>query len=66
MQCKRNFSAKREAIYKTLSSTDSHPTAEWIYEKLKTPKSGRVHDIFNYFDTVITRNGYRLVSRKVV
>lgn len=37
-----------------------------IYEKLKTPKSGRVHDIFNYFDTVITRNGYRLVSRKVV
>ena len=35
MQCKRNFSAKREAIYRTLSSTDSHPTAEWIYEKLK-------------------------------
>ena len=36
MQCKRNFSAKREAIYQILSSTDSHPTAEWIYENLKT------------------------------
>ncbi len=32
---KRNFSAKREAIYQTLASTHSHPTAEWVYERLK-------------------------------
>lgn len=37
-----------------------------IYEKLQTPKSSRVHDIFNYFETAITRNGYRLLSRKVI
>ncbi len=35
MQIKRNFSAKREAIYDTLSSTKTHPTAEWVYNKLK-------------------------------
>lgn len=35
MQTKRNFSAKREAIYKTISSTNIHPTAEWVYEQLK-------------------------------
>lgn len=35
MQAKRNFSAKREAIYRTLSSTDIHPSAEWVYEQLK-------------------------------
>ena len=32
---KRNFSAKREAIYQTLASTQTHPTAEWVYEQLK-------------------------------
>lgn len=37
-----------------------------IYEKLGTPKSSRVHDIFKYFDTAITRSGYKLISRKIV
>lgn len=32
---KRNFSSKRKAIYEALCSTDSHPSARWIYEKLK-------------------------------
>ena len=32
---KRNFSAKREAIYETLASTDVHPSAEWVYEQLR-------------------------------
>ena len=36
MQSKRNFSAKREAIYETLAFTKSHPTAEWVYQHLKT------------------------------
>lgn len=35
MQAKRNFSAKREAIYKAIASTKLHPSAEWIYEQLK-------------------------------
>ena len=35
VQAKRNFSAKREAIYQTLASTKTHPTAEWVYEQLK-------------------------------
>ncbi len=35
MQQKRNFSAKREAIYDTLASTNTHPSVEWIYQKLK-------------------------------
>lgn len=35
LQAKRNFSAKREAIYQTLASTKAHPTAEWVYEQLK-------------------------------
>lgn len=35
MPTKRNFSAKREAIYNTLVSTKNHPTAEWVYEQLK-------------------------------
>lgn len=36
MQTKRNFSAKREAIYQVLASTKTHPTVEWVYEQLKT------------------------------
>ena len=32
---KRNFSSKRKAIYEALCSTDSHPSARWIYDKLK-------------------------------
>ena len=35
MQNKRNFSAKREAIYKTIAESTEHPAAEWIYESLK-------------------------------
>ncbi|MDD6488746.1 MAG: transcriptional repressor [Clostridia bacterium] len=35
MQTKRNFSAKREAIYNTIALTKNHPTAEWVYEQLK-------------------------------
>lgn len=32
---KRNFSSKRNAIYEAVCSTDTHPSAKWIYEKLK-------------------------------
>ena len=35
MRNKRNFSAKREAIYKTIADSAEHPAAEWIYERLK-------------------------------
>ena len=35
MQLKRNFSAKREAIYNMLASTKAHPSAEWIHEQLR-------------------------------
>lgn len=31
----QRYSKKREAILECLRSTDTHPTAEWIYEKLK-------------------------------
>lgn len=32
---RENFSQKRTAILKTLQETDTHPTADWVYEKLK-------------------------------
>lgn len=32
---KRNFSRKREAILQAVCSTTCHPTAEWVYQKLK-------------------------------
>lgn len=32
----RNNSKKREAILEKLRSTDSHPSAEWIYHELKS------------------------------
>jgi len=32
---KRNFSSKRNAIYNALCSTDTHPGARAIYDKLK-------------------------------
>jgi Fur family peroxide stress response transcriptional regulator len=32
---KRNFSSKRNAIYNTILSTTTHPSARWIYEQLK-------------------------------
>ena len=32
---KRNYSRKREAILKAVRSTTCHPTAEWVYQKLK-------------------------------
>lgn len=35
MISKRNFSAKREAIYQSLVNTKTHPSAEWIYDRLK-------------------------------
>lgn len=31
----QRYSKKREAILNCLRSTDTHPTAEWIYEQLK-------------------------------
>jgi len=35
MEKRRNYSRKREAILNTVRSTTSHPTADWVYEKLK-------------------------------
>jgi len=35
MKTPRKYSRKREAILKALQETKSHPTAEWIYAKLK-------------------------------
>lgn len=32
---RQNFSRKREAILQAICSTTSHPTAEWVYQKLK-------------------------------
>ncbi len=32
---KRNFSSKRNAIYNAVCATDTHPSARWVYEKLK-------------------------------
>lgn len=32
---RENFSRKRTAILKALQETDSHPTADWVYEQLK-------------------------------
>ena len=31
----RNFSKQREAILTVLSQTDTHPTANWIYEQVR-------------------------------
>ena len=31
----KNYSRQREAILRVLHSTDSHPTANWIYEQVK-------------------------------
>ncbi len=30
-----NFSSKREAIFKTIASTKTHPSARWVYDRLK-------------------------------
>lgn len=32
----QNYSKKRQAIYELLLSTNEHPTAEWIYNRLKS------------------------------
>ena len=32
---KRNFSRKRQAILQAVRSTTCHPTAEWVYQRLK-------------------------------
>lgn len=31
----QNYSKKRQAIYDAMCSTDEHPSADWIYSKLK-------------------------------
>lgn len=31
----KRYSKKRQAIWELLCSTDTHPSAEWIYERLK-------------------------------
>lgn len=35
MEKRENFSRKRVAILNTLKETDTHPTADWVYAKLK-------------------------------
>lgn len=35
MQKRQNFSRKRKAILDVISGTTTHPTAEWVYQKLK-------------------------------
>ena len=35
MQRRQNFSRKRKAILDVVMNTDTHPTAEWIYQQLK-------------------------------
>lgn len=35
MEKRRNYSRKREAILNVVRSTTTHPTADWVYEKLK-------------------------------
>ena len=32
---KQRFSKKREAIYSCLCSTDTHPSADWLYQQLR-------------------------------
>ena len=32
----RSYSKKREAILEAMRSTDCHPSAEWVYHKLKS------------------------------
>ena len=31
----KNYSRQREAILEVLRSTDTHPTASWIYERVR-------------------------------
>ena len=31
----KRYSAKREAILQVLRGTDTHPTAEWVFQQLK-------------------------------
>lgn len=30
-----NYSSKREAVFKTIASTKTHPSAQWVYDQLK-------------------------------
>ena len=43
----KNFSRQREEIIRVLRSTDTHPTAAWVYSKVKDPipniRLGTVH-----------------------
>lgn len=36
----RKYSKKREAILEVLKNTDVHPTAEWVYNQLKSEYPG--------------------------
>jgi Fur family peroxide stress response transcriptional regulator len=36
MASSKKFSYKREAILRTIRSTDSHPSADWVYSQLRT------------------------------
>lgn len=33
---KRKFSSKREAILRCVRSTDTHPTADWVFNRLRS------------------------------
>lgn len=61
----------RQEIYKTFTLGEIweggkiKDELKKIYEKFNVQKNSRVHDIFNYFDTSITRKGYRLNTRKM-
>ena len=35
MEPNRKYSKKREAIFSCICSTDTHPSAEWVYNQLK-------------------------------
>ena len=35
MERRQNYSRKREAILQTIRSTNTHPSADWIYQQLK-------------------------------
>ena len=32
----KNYSRQREAVLQALRSTDAHPTAQWVYEQVRT------------------------------
>lgn len=60
-----NYSAKREAIYRAICSTKTHPDAEWIYNKVRIDfpniSLGTV-----YRNLVMLRNEGKIISLGVV